>query len=113
MPKPEVARSDMHGLGRSRRIRALELETPSSAATKQQQVQLGPPLRGIEVCFAGTMRDQRLFQRETLPTRAVARMHGQIDRVLDTQVVVQNAAVPEIYLRRFDQPLAEVFEPRR
>ena len=59
------------------------------------------------------VRDQGLLQRESLPTGAVPWVQGQLLRVLDTQQEVQDTAVPQKHPRGLDEPLAEVFEPRR
>ena len=109
----QVFNDDVHGFCRARGIGALELEAPTPASPQQHQIQLGASSGAVKVGVALAVGQERLLQGESLPTGAVAWMHRQLPHLFQPQQEMQDSAVAQVDLGRFDDALAKILPPGR
>ena len=101
----------MHRTARAGRIGVFELKTIVFAAEAYQQIQFGATMRCPKVGVARAKQPTDLLQRKAFPRGAELGMGLEIGQGAQLQQSVQEAAVTDINLGRFDLSFANVFKP--
>ena len=98
--EPQRVEGHRHRAGQPRRIGALELETQTAAAARDEEIELGAGVRGPVVRFPGPEREpaNHLFEGEAFEACAHLRMGREIGRLLDSEQRVQQPAVGDVDL---------------
>lgn len=106
----------MEALAWARRQSALDLDCPKAALARQleQEIDLGAGCRAVEMRLcSGRCGRQQVLDDEAFPAGAAVRVAGQRIVVVDAEQGMNEAAVADVGLGRFHQPLADVGVERR
>src|SRR5450759_3311177 len=113
MVESQIINRGVHRARRGRRPRGLELESALSATPYHEQIEFRSGVRAPEIAFIGSRAEasDHFAAGKPLPRCANLRMSGEVFVRLDAKERVEESRVVHQHLRRFDLPLAEVFEP--
>src|ERR1044071_5289750 len=113
--EPEVPERDMHRARQGRRCRSLELESDPGCPACDEQIEFRAGMSSPEIALfrkrSETHHDR--IESEPLPGRSDFRVRLDLSSAPETEQRMEQAAVPEVDLRRLDLPLAYVLVPGR
>lgn len=109
----EILNGDLHRTTCPGRVGVLELKAVVFASGAHEQVKFCAAMRRPKVRIAGFKHANDLFHRKALPGCAKFGMRLKVCQCRQLKERMENAAVANIDLGRFDLTLANVFEPGR
>src|SRR4030042_5533040 len=110
----QILQNFVHGANHPWPILELELKTISSSSPDHKKVQFRPSMRFVEItCTIGLDILDDLFHRKSLPRKTKSWISKQLFHTFHSEQRMQQAGIPEVHLRRFNEPLPCVFKPRR
>ena len=111
--QPQITKCGFHRRRELGRVCEFELDAHLTAILDHQQVQLRAAMRRPEIGFIRCSYAQDILKSKPFPGGTTLRMRSQRGRAGNAQQLVKQTRITQVYFRRLDLPLAEIFMPGR